>query len=250
MSSKDVIYNIRRSVSLSELKPLTSEDIEKYKDIINESININDLYIVNEFFHKILYVNKKNGNILPLYGLSMSKKILDDRNEYFDEALGEKRYNDIISMCDGQFALMCYEIIESLIPIQNRYECFMQAYNRADFNFEEASENIDVDLILDSKRLNEEQTEQLKEICGEDLLTIYRAQGSRSTSLEKAISWTVSLAVAERFAKYHNLSGDGVIYAAEVNLEDITDYITERNEEEIIVSNYYLNNVRLFDDLK
>lgn len=250
MSSRNAIYNIRRSVSLSELKPLTSEDIEKYKDIITESVNINDLYTVNEFFHKILYVNKKNGNILPLYGLSMSKDLLDDRNKYFNEALKEKRYDDLIGLCDGQFAMMCYEIIEPLIPIEDRYNCFMNAYNRTDFNFEESSKNIDVDLILDSKRLDEDQVEELKEICGEDLLTIYRAQGSKSTSLDKAISWTTSLAVAERFAKYHNLSGDGVIYAAEVCLEDITDYITNRNEEEIIVSNYYLNNVRLFDDLK
>lgn len=250
MSDKNLIYNIRRSVGLNELKPLTNEDRQKNKDFINDSINVDDLYHIDNSFYSIIYVNTNNGNILPLYGLSMSKDILNYRNEYIDDALKEKRYRDVMSLCDGQFAMMCYELIEHSIPMEERYECFMEAYNRTDFNFEGASENIDVGLILDSKRLDDDKIEQLKEICGEDLLTIYRAQGSKSTSLNKAISWTTSLAVAEKFAKYHNLAGDGVIYAAEVNLEDITDYITNRNEEEIIVSNYYLHNVRLFDDLK
>lgn len=245
-----MIYDIRRSIGLNELKPLTSEDIQRNKELIKDYIDINNLYSVDDFFHSVLYVNENNGNILPLHTVSMSPDIVKKRNQYIDDLLNEERYKDIISLCDGQFALLCYELIEHLIPIEDKYKCFMCAYNRADFNFEGASENIDVDAILDYKRLDENKINQLKEMCGEDLLTIYRAQGSRSTSLEKAISWTTSLAVAEKFAKYHNLAGDGVIYAAEVCLEDITDYITDRNEEEIIVSNYYLYNVRLFDDLK
>lgn len=245
-----MVFNIRRSIGLSELKPLTDEDIEKNKEFIKDYIDINNLYRVDDFFHNILYVDKSNGNILPLYTVSMADDILEKRNQYIDDMLKEKRYEDLISLCDGQFALMCYEIIEHLIPIEDKYKCFMCAYNRADFNFEGASKGIDVDLILDLKRLDEDKIERLKDMYGEDYLTIYRGQGSRSASLENAISWTTDIAVAERFAKYHNLAGDGVIYAAEVNLEDITDYITDRNEEEIIVSNYYLHNVRLFDDLK
>lgn len=245
-----MIYKIRRSVGLNELKEAREKNIEKYKEFIRDNVDIRDLYHVDNFYYSTLYVNMKNGNILPLPTLAMSDDVLEYRNSYINDLIEKKDFEAIISLCDGQFALMCYEIIENLIPIEDKYKCFMCAYSRADFNFEGATENLKVDEILDYKRLDEDKIERLKDMYGDDLLTIYRGQGSMSASLEKAISWTTDIAVAERFAKYHNLAGDGVIYAAEVNLEDITDYITDRNEEEIIVSNYYLHNVRLFDDLK
>ena len=245
MPYKNLIYEIRKSIGLDELIPITCDTK------INEKLGIRecDIYKINNLFHySKVYVNKENGNIVPILELNSDfmRNAISKRNEHINELIKENNFEDIIYLCDGQFALMCYEILDPIIPFEKKYDCFMSAYTRSDYNFENASVNLDINKILDMKRLDFDQKLELKKICNSDLITIYRAQGSKSTDLEKAISWTIDLDIARKFAKVHNLEGDGVIYKAKVNIDDITDYITDRGEREIIVSNYYLQDVKLF----
>lgn len=244
MSHKEIIYTIRRSIGINELIPITCDTK------IDKKLGIRkcDIYKIKNTFYSKIYVNKENGNIVPIYNLKsdFEKEIIHKRNEHINELIKEKNFEDIIFLCDGQFALMCYEIIDPIIPLEKKYDCFISAYTRADYNFMGASKNLDINKILDLKRLDKNKKEELKKICNSDLITIYRAQGTKSTDLEKAISWTIDLDVAAKFAKVHNLEGNGAIYKAKVHIDDITDYITDRGEKEIIVSNYYLQDVKLF----
>jgi len=74
------------------------------------------------------------------------------------------------------------------------------------------------------------------------MLTIYRGEGDLSTPIEDAMSWTLSKEVAMFFAK--RFSSKGTCYKAKVYLQDIYDYLPERNEQEILVDFCSLENIK------
>lgn len=69
-------------------------------------------------------------------------------------------------------------------------------------------------------------------VDSEGYVTIYRGVGKRSTSLEKAYSWTLSEDVASRFANHFE---QGTIYQAKVKFDSIIDYDNDREEKEVLV---------------
>ena len=76
---------------------------------------------------------------------------------------------------------------------------------------------------------------RLKEEIGEhETITVYRGVTSSSTHYEKAISWTLNEDVAEFFAMRFNSKGK--IMKAEIHIDDIHDYLSNRNEEEILLN--------------
>lgn len=72
----------------------------------------------------------------------------------------------------------------------------------------------------------------LNVVDSEGYVTIYRGVGKRSTGLEKAYSWTLSEAVASKFANHFE---QGTIYQAKVRFDSIIDYDNDREEEEVLV---------------
>jgi hypothetical protein len=142
--------------------------------------------------------------------------------------------------------MLAYSYLYDKIPDKDKYDLFVMAYKSTDFYFQSVREDVDVDYLLTLNRLNDRQIDVLSfgYMFHGGRINIYRAQGSKSCPLENAISWTTDIEVAKRFARIHNLEGDGIIYQATVWLENITDYITDRNESEILVDYKHLSNIR------
>lgn len=116
------------------------------------------------------------------------------------------------------------------IATEDKYQAFKTMYLYCNYGFEHFDKGILAEVfgLSDSKSSIKELTKK----TNGSTLTIYRGMGERSTPLEDAYSWTLSLSVAQRFA--HHFSR-GEVYQATVDICDVIDYIEERNEEEVWV---------------
>lgn len=97
------------------------------------------------------------------------------------------------------------------------------------------------------KKFNQNDTvnnEKLKKLLDSDgYLTVYR--GHYSYYLRNTASWTINRDFALWFGKRTALlskSSGYYLYTGKVKLEDIMTYITQRNEEEIVVPSKYVIN--------
>ena len=77
-------------------------------------------------------------------------------------------------------------------------------------------------------------------------LTVYRGQQNEDGKF--GLSWSLSHAVAERFARgaWHRVPTEGVIYVAQVRRNSVMAYLTDRQEEEVIINPDRLRNPEVF----
>lgn len=231
------LFTLRRCIGSRELTKFeTSKDIAKIM-----GVDCDDIYLVKDYIYPLLYVNKDNGCVVPICGdPGFYSEMIKFKNNIFDGHIKNNDFEQIISLNDGQYALMVYDILENMIPLNQRYKCFMLAYKRADYNFGKAAINIDYYDLLSMNSLSDEQIAKL-DVDENNEIVIYRAQGEKSTDIDCAISWTTSFKVAKWFAK--RCTSSYKIYKAKVNIDHVTDYLD--NENEIIVNYNYLTDVEI-----
>lgn len=119
------------------------------------------------------------------------------------------------------------------IDEEDVYSAFKGLYVYCNYGFEMFPTEL-LDKVF-AKADNEEGVNELETagVADEDgYLTIYRGEGMRSTPIEKAHSWTLSHETAHRFGHFYQ---GGTVYQARVKIEDIIDFISERDEEEVWV---------------
>ena len=76
------------------------------------------------------------------------------------------------------------------------------------------------------------------------MLVVYRGAGTESTAIEKAISWTLDKTTAVGFANnWGHAKVSGVIFTAQIKYRNIVDYLSGRNEQEILLNYKDLVNV-------
>lgn len=78
-----------------------------------------------------------------------------------------------------------------------------------------------------------ETERKLRQFPG-DTVTVYRGQASQSTPYQQACSWTTDINKAYFFASWRSAE-DSRILTGTVRKDRILDYITDRNEKEILV---------------
>lgn len=245
------IINVRRSIALSELIKPSKSELMVFKEKIKRPEFISRIYKVNNHVYGYIYVNEYNGNIMSVaatMGSQICPVVTDDiirmKNSRYDEALRDGDFGYCIMMSDGQYKLLSFDLIKDRIPAELIGDIFLKAYKTVDYGFNEISKNIDTKSILESRRLSPNEYSKLSKYINEDdEIAIYRAQGSKSTPLESAISWTVELDVAKNFANNYNLENDSIIYKAKVKSKDVTAYVVDRDEYEIIVDYRFIKDI-------
>ena len=179
------------------------------------------------------------------------RKILDNKDKIFvlkgshflilddEEAINiiiKGNYLRIFLLIDRPLRIECFKKIFDLIPDEHKYDLFNYVYTDGEFGFKQWSANI-INKI--KKYVPTEFKQKLKsKVDSSGYLTIYRGCASKSTPVEKAFSWTLdynkAMFFSKRFCHGNEYNYPGSIYKGQIRLEKIIDYITERDEDEVI----------------
>lgn len=243
--SKEHLYDIYDMQDLFELdKPL--EDTEKELQTIG--LSLEDFRYTG--FHIFPFRFIKDVTMMDMHSISMEEirfhKLVERANnqtEYAIDLLRENKFNSFISFVDKRMKMNALEIFYEDIPSVERYDVFREVYARIEYNFQDHREFI-INCFKDrfcSQDWNSAKINLFKETKGNRTITIYRGEGSKSSDIKNAFSWTLDKSVAEFFAK--RFDSDGVVYKANISFDDVIDYIEHRNEKEILVDYTDLNSI-------
>lgn len=239
------VFKLTQGAYNSEFEPLKDLNNKQYEELLEEfELDIDKFYSVKGRLFPVCY---KNGPIvIGIYIMNKEyfinfrvKEIINQQEIRFNELLSSGNYKSLFTFIDKPYRLEWYYKLYNKIPDEDKYDIFIDIYTGSEYGFN----NYNIDFIKDViryKRTNNENYNML-----EDVITIYRGEGSKSTPYNKAYSWTTNIEIARFFAK--RFDNNGNIYKAQVNKEDIIDYLCNRNEEEIIVYPHNVYNVELLE---
>lgn len=171
-------------------------------------------------------------------------KKIEDRENYFKQMFLAEQYELCFHPEFNPLALFYFLKHFKNINNSKVYEAFLGLYENINFGFGKIPPSIydeifkfapTTDAII--KKLQDDGVE----ITSPDaILTIYRGQGEKSTSIDKTFSWTLSKTTAKRFADFCK----GSLYQAKVKVDDIIDYL-QGGEKEVLVDYKNLTGVTL-----
>ena len=182
-------------------------------------------------FHLEFFLAKEQGMEMGMTAQGAYKAIEEREKE-----IAEGNYmGSILTLPDGMRLEYFKLLVEQGKDVPDLYKLFIDFYMQSDYGFS----NIDkgaLDAIIKSKTPNEKRstTMKLKKLADGDTLTVYRGGNSASTPYEDAYSWTLDINTANFFAIRRG-SGPAYIVKGEVSKKDVIEYISDRNEQEILV---------------
>lgn len=252
MYINDLIMQVKKG-SISDLLPLslitTDKDVKKFnnngyivhkldeflKDYPELSNYIDYLYYDNSFGCQIIYYNTDDlilieTNIYSGYdgfqSLLEVNRLLDLIVSYKTMSFDKKYY-----FISERFRLEF--ILRNIDKIPDKYHYFVDAYSMSDYGFEKLKKN-DIVSIFNYKTNKDIKLtkEKLKDLPNE--LVVYRGIGSKS--LRDGYSYTLNFDVARFFAFRLSKRDDYVeILEAKVKKSDVIEYLTDRNEDEVLI---------------
>ncbi|MCM2535157.1 hypothetical protein NDK43_25945 [Neobacillus pocheonensis] len=146
------------------------------------------------------------------------------------------QFAGVFQLLDKRLKMDVLKVFFQDIPIPERYGIFRIIYADMEYNFINIDQNFLIQCLHDRFKSVEHKKaiQQLKQTIHSDIITIYRGEGRESSPSDEAYSWTLSETVADYFA--NRFKPKGKVYEAKVRVEDVIDYITHRDEEEILVT--------------
>lgn len=271
MDFSEIYFHANEQLLLKNLLPIDEEhfnqiqkghweeayqdiDFEEWKEVITQygydtkRIKRNsNRRTMRQYFYEGEYITSEINTLDPSWLSNEFTIGCLKADEFAKEMFEGKNYTVYFFSEQNLFAIDYFHRHYKKIAKEDRYEAFKNMYVYCNYGFE----LFDKDVLSEMFSLaeNQEAVLKLKEngISDSDYLTIYRGMGERSTRLENAYSWTLSLETAQRFA--HHFS-EGQVYKGRVKVEDILDYITERNEEEIWVTFSSIEDIELIEGVE
>ena len=213
---------------------------------------IDHIYFIPNSFMQTFYFYK--GNVwIDVYQLDWKSWEMFDQQErietlikFMDEKEKEKDYETIFSYMEKKILITKYIELFDSIPAEQKYNCFRDLWSRSEYGFYQFEPSF-LEEVFSYKEFSEERNESMlklkEQIENHETITVYRGVTSSSTHFERAISWTLDEDVAEFFAMRFNSKGK--IMKAEIHIEDINDYLYNRNEKEILLNPKKLMNTEV-----
>lgn len=272
MNLSEIFKEVKSQISFEDLIPLTDVVTKKDKKNLKEKgyalieftleefkekfkgINPNHIYYSNSIsLLNALYIDldKFVCASLPLYGDNVigssnsesdEKALLDIINRYLN-AYENKKFNQLLFLCPTPLKMELFFKMMASKKIEHPYELFIDVYTGAEYDFDKFG----IDLITEiyNKRTESELLEfkeRIKDLP--DNVTIYRGEGDIRRELETCYSWTLDENVANFFATRHSQERARILKGT-IAKEDILDYLTDRNEEEILVNPINIKDVEI-----
>ena len=141
----------------------------------------------------------------------------------------------IASEGSGRMAMtLLAGLLKNEKPSPELYKAFMHYYTFVDCGAKElyASGVFDRLWLCKSDGQKRHTARAMRELP--EMLTVYRGEGSESTDYREAFSWTLDINKAYFFASWRG-GEKARIVKAQVRKADVVEYLTDRNESEILV---------------
>lgn len=140
----------------------------------------------------------------------------------------------LFSLEDSLRVSVLSRYIELSNPDEDLYSLFLDLYRTSDFGFSALKED-DLQKVFAGKSQKQKQ-DTIKRLSSlPDTVTVYRGEGSKSTTYKKSFSWTTSYKAACFFAcRIPSLENSRII-TAHINKSDIIEYFPDDEEKEVLV---------------
>lgn len=222
--------------STPELYPNYPQLVQMYGEDIADKC-----YYCNNFIPELIYFDKDTYVLIEMLGVMFNKTsketLLKNINQLAADIQEYGLENKEISWkIPSKFysSLLSYYMKNRKIT---NYEDFIRIYLNNDYGFEKLAK-ADLKKIFDlpHTKIGQSFIDTLP-----DKIIIYRGVGDKSNSLDNTLSWTLNPQIAYFFA-IKNSQNTSYFYTAEIDREDVLDYLDDRYEEEILV---YPENVHI-----
>ncbi|MED3962830.1 metal-dependent phosphohydrolase [Niallia taxi] len=229
--------------SIKEIKtlPVDKSLKELEEELSSVGININDIYYMGDNFFPFQY--RKDFTIVDLDVLSKDEfinlRILEQREtqkKRLIKMLEAGEFYSFFSLLEKRIKMPLFQLFFNDIPEDSLFKIFRYVYSNIEYNFTDICPIIIEKIFIVRTKSKEYQMslKRLKEKTnGSSNITIYRGESTRSTPLNKALSWTLDKKTAQFFA--NRFGSSGIVYKAKVKVDNVLDYIELRKEEEILV---------------
>lgn len=188
------------------------------------------------------YIYWKDFIYLEFFGTlsleSAKMMMLDKKLNYliskFDYYLSNKNYDKAFQLADKRIIIPLYIKVFDDIPDEQKYEIFIYLYMRSEFGFEQFNSEF-LDKVFTKRLFSTEwkkRIDKLYKIIKPDkngYIMAYRGEGVANDIL----SWTLDKKVAIFFA--NRFGNNGKVIYDKVKVDNIIDYLTNRNENELLV---------------
>jgi hypothetical protein len=175
------------------------------------------------------------------------QKHIEMQLEYMEQCKKENDYENLFSYMEKKILISKYIELFDYIPVEQKYNCFRDLWARSEYGFDQFKPSF-LKKVFSCKEYSEERNESMiklkEEIEDHEFLKVYRGVTPHSTPYDKAISWTLDVDTAEWFAS--RFDSKGKVMKAEIHINDINDYLYNRNEKEILLNPKKLINTEVF----
>lgn len=229
----------------------TKTDLESVKKVAIDLLNVPILktefspMIVSHPFTKCGIATILDGNDFEQLDITKSKENLEKWQNQMKHHIN-KSHNAyfVFSLLNDSYRLMFLNKVASFLSQEDFSELLGDAWVSSEYA------NLDVNVSktqllnlfkrADKKALmSESELETYNEF--EDSIVVYRGVGSRNKNNIKALSWTTNFGKAKWFAERW---GNGTVYSAVIDKENILAYFDRKNEFEAIVDFNQLQNIK------
>lgn len=264
MSIADIYYLANQQLRLSDLTPLNEElydavnkeywkdgshlSFSEWREQVSEAgYNVDKIYknknqsSMRQFFYVEEYCATEIHDLEPTFLVSELSLPILQMNQEFKEKFNKGDFTLLFFPEWNSFAIDYFIRLYKKIPKERLWEVFELIYTYANFGFGLFPEEVLKDVFPYANK--KESIERIKTegfVDRDGFLTIYRGEGLRSTPVDKSYSWTLSREIAFKFANHF---GEGRVYKANVPVEKVVSYQTDREESEVLV--YYKDLVHL-----
>lgn len=228
--NKNKIFEMEHSSNGLQLTPLKELNNKEFKKLISDySLDINKFYKVEGKLYPYCYID--GSALIEVYEMSnkgfemfsMKDRISQVVNAH-KECIAKKEFTRLFMIIDKPFRFEWFIKLFNEIPDNQKHKIFKSIYSSSEYGFNELDEEF-------IKEIFKDHTID-KDLFDTDTITIYRGEASKSTSYNKAYSWTTDLEVALWFANRFN--SDGKVYMGKVKVDNILDCF-QNNESEIVI---------------
>lgn len=242
----ELFKEVKEPLKRSSLIPFTKEKWENeksdltYEELVEglESYGLSVKHIYESPKGLFPYWFVKDFLFIPLsrldnrhFKLPYTKEKINYEVDRLRGLFDSQKYEDFFTLLTSQFTFDVFFSEMEQIPKEKRYKLFRSLYVRNDYGFQD----IEQEKLYELFSLQEERTfKKNLPVDDEGYVTIYRGMQEKSAPAERAYSWTISKAVAMRFAMRFD-SLDCTMYQAKIHIRDVVDYVQSRSEEEILL---------------
>lgn len=184
-----------------------------------------DGFVIMPLYHEL--------SVKMLEAMQVDKR-LEQMRRAVNDALKQKDYHRLFFYYDTKVLIAALITNAENIPDDKLYDCFVFVYTMSEYGFDMIDKKL-MDRIYDSRTHSKDRTKRMSRLAKkakDGKIKVYRGVASKSRG-DDSMSWTLSKKVAQFFA--NRFDSNGEVVEKVVDVDDVMDYLYDRNEEEILL---------------